>query len=454
MSVPLRMTDSTNLDLDRLTGDRSQIVSHIATTQPNQRLEQALRQFTGWLGRFGETSYDHQSYFAGPIGGGAKALYYGRPKLGALAVAPMIASEALFPAARQLFWKKQRFPIADAHYAMGFAFLAQTSGNQAHYDRAVHFLAVLEQTRCASYRHAGWGYPFDWVTRNGVMKAQTPLITSTPYVYEAMDAVYRLDGDRRWLRTMESAAEHAFSEIPDLVLGADEACCAYNPHDTGFRVVNASAYRAFLLFSAATQFDRDDYAAAARRNLNYVLRAQSADGSWPYATDGVRGFVDHFHTCFVLKALAKIETLTSDTAIRQAIESGVAYYVRQLFDESGRPRPFAVAPRLTVYRHELYDYAECINLATLLRGRFAALDQRLASTLDDLFARWRKSDGSFRSRKLILGWDNVPMHRWAQAQLFRSLAFFQAARLERVGSTLDRVESTVPGPGGSPSAAH
>ncbi len=76
----------------------------------------------------------------------------------------------------------------------------------SHHDRAVHFLEVLEQTRCPGYRHAGWGYPFDWVTRNGVMKAQTPLITSTPYVYEAFAAVYRLDGDPRWLRTMQSAA--------------------------------------------------------------------------------------------------------------------------------------------------------------------------------------------------------------------------------------------------------
>ena len=92
----------------------------------------------------------------------------------------------------------------------------------------------------------------------------------------------------------------------------------------------------------------------------------------------------------------------------------------------GLPQPFAVAPRLTVYRHELYDYAECINLATLLRGRFPALDERLATTLADLLARWRKADGSFRSRELLFGWDNVPMHRWAQAQMFRSLAFLLA----------------------------
>jgi hypothetical protein len=386
-------------------------------------MDDALSRLSEWLERFGETSFDHQSYFAGPLGGTAKALYYRHGKVGAIAVAPMIVSEAFVPAARQLFWKKQRFPIADAHYAMGFALLAQCSGSSLAHDRAEHFLRVLEATRCAGYRHAGWGYPFDWVTRNGVMKAQTPLITSTPYVYEAFDAVHRLDGAPRWLHMMQSAAEHAFTEIPDLALSHDAATCAYNPHDTRFHVVNASAYRAFLLFSAARRFARDDYAQAACRNLNYVLSAQQADGSWRYATDGVRDFVDHFHTCFVLKALAKIEGQGADRAVTRAIESGVAYYVKHLFDNIGLPRPFAVAPRLTVYRHELYDYAECINLATLLRGRFPLLDQRLQTTLADLLARWQKPDGSFRSRRLMLGWDNVPMHRWAQAQLFRSLAF-------------------------------
>jgi hypothetical protein len=75
-----------------------------------------------------------------------------------------------------------------------------------------------------------------------------------------------------------------------------------------------------------------------------------------------------------------------------------------------------------VYRHELYDYAECINLGTLLAGRSTELDARRHSAVEDLLCRWRKRDGSFRSRRLMFGWDNVPMHRWAQAQLFRSLA--------------------------------
>ena len=207
-------------------------------------VQSAARRFIAWLDRYGETSFDHQSYFAGPIGGRAKRLYYRKKILGTLAVAPMIFSEAFLPSGRKLFWRKQRFPIADAHYAMGFAMLARQTGESIHYDRAVRFLEVLEETRCPGYQHFCWGYPFDWVTRTGVMAAGTPLITTTPYVYEAFSYVYQIDGNPRWLRVMQSAAEHAATDIHDKTLSQRSATAGYNPGDTQGGVVNASAYRA------------------------------------------------------------------------------------------------------------------------------------------------------------------------------------------------------------------
>jgi hypothetical protein len=213
-------------------------------------------------------------------------------------------------------------------------------------------------------------------------------------------------------------------------------------------VINASAYRAFLLTKAGIELSEPRYTEAARRNLNFVLASQNENGSWYYAMDGTRDFVDHFHTCFVLKALAKIEQLTGSPKCRTAIERGVSYYVRNLFDANGRPMPFSKAPRLTVYRHELYDYAECINLAVLLYGRFPELDRILAGVVTDLLARWQKRDGSFRARKLLVGWDNVPMHRWAQSQVFRSLCFLLSRNLKNpqdriVRDTLQPLESKV-----------
>jgi hypothetical protein len=78
---------------------------------------------------------------------------------------------------------------------------------------------------------------------------------------------------------------------------------------------------------------------------------------------------------------------------------------------------------LTVYKRELYDCAECVNLCLLLRDRFPRLQHVLETVVAQILRDWLKPDGSFRSRRLLVGWDNVPMHRWAQSQMFRSLAF-------------------------------
>jgi hypothetical protein len=388
-----------------------------------EKVSAALTNFAAWLEDYGETSWDHQSYYAGPIGGRAKGLYYQSKLLGTAAVAPMVFSEAFFPPARRLFHHRMRLPIADAHYAMGFAFLYEATANAVHLEKAVHFLEVLKQTRSPGFREFCWGYPFEWVTRNGVIKAHTPLITTTPYVFEAFLQVHQLQPRDEWKSILESIVRHATTDIRDFEFSESANTCSYTPDDKG-GVVNASAYRATMLVTAGKFFGDDELLKIANGNVNFVLAAQNADGSWPYAKDGVRDFVDHFHTCFVMKAMAKIHLLTGDPRILSALKRGVDYYLKNLFAEDGMPRPFSKAPRLTVYKCELYDCAECINLCLLLEKHFPQLGTALQTVVAGILANWIKPDGSFRSRKLIFGWDNVPMHRWAQSQMFRSLAFY------------------------------
>lgn len=387
------------------------------------KVSDALSDFTEWLRVFGETSWDHQSFFAGPVGRRAKSLYYRNRLWGAAAVAPMIFFEAALPYARRLFHHPIRFPIADAHYAMGFAFLYQVTGDSSQLENAIHFLSELKKSRCRDFKEYCWGYPFDWVTRNGVITSQTPLITTTPYVYEAFLQVFKLDPRDEWKLILESIARHASVDIKNFKTSEKASSCSYTPYDTG-GVINAAAYRAFLLTSASLLFSEDNYWKIAERNLNFVLENQNPDGSWFYAVDGVRDFVDHYHTCFVMKALAKIHALTGHEATLKALGQGVGYYLNNLFDPDGLPKPFSRAPRLTVYKRELYDCAECINLCLLLRDRFPMLGATLERTVTHVLQAWLKRDGSFRSRKLHLGWDNVPMHRWGQSQIFRALAFY------------------------------
>jgi hypothetical protein len=395
-----------------------------ATSDPTTaKVSSVLTNFTRWLDSFGETSFDHQTFFAGRFGRLAKSLYYKRPRVGLAAVAPMIFFEAFVPSARRFFHQRTRFPIADAHYSMGFAFLYEATKDPAFLAKAIHFLTWLESTRCTGFREYCWGYPFDWVTRNGIMKQQTPLITTTPYVYEAFLEVHQIEPRDQWYRILESIARHAATDIKDFKASETASSCSYTPFDRG-GVINAAAYRAFLLTSASKVLGNEGYWGIAERNLNFVLESQNADGSWYYAVDGVRDFVDHFHTCFVMKALAKIHALTGHQACLEALSKGVNYYLKNLFDPDGLPRPFSKAPRLTVYKRELYDCAECINLCLLLRDRFPQLEATLETVVAGILGSWIKPDGSFRSRRLHLSWDNLPMHRWAQSQMFRSLALY------------------------------
>jgi hypothetical protein len=359
----------------------------------------------------------------------------------------MIFSEAFFPSARQLFHHRIRLPIADAHYAMGFALLYELTSEVRHLERAIHFLNELKKSRCSDFKEYCWGYPFDWVWRGGIIKRDTPLITTTPYVYEAFLQVGELLGQRSVIsdhrsdkdeassdlppvtsefcavNIAESIARHAANDIKDFPTSATASSCSYTPNDEG-GVINTAAYRAFLLTGASQVFANDTYWKIAERNLNFVLENQNADGSWYYAVDGVRNFVDHYHTCFVMKALAKIHTLTDHEGCLDAISRGLKYYLENLFAEDGLPKPFSKAPRLTVYKRELYDCAESINLCLLLRDRFPQLQRELNTVLGGILANWIKPDGSFRSRRLHFGWDNVPMHRWGQSQMFRALAFY------------------------------
>ncbi len=385
------------------------------------KTQSALIHFVQWLEVYGELSQDHQDFYGSRFGRMAKALYSKNRALGTVGVAPMVFCEAFIPSARRLFFRPMRLPIADAHYAMGFALLFRASKREEYLVKAIHFLDVLNDTRCDRYKNACWGYPFDWQTKNGVIVKGTPLVTTTPYCYEAFDSLYRIENRVEWRDTLHSIAQHVLEDYKDYVLSDRAATCSYTPLG-GEGVVNASAYRSLVLMCAAQEFGDERYTAVAKKNIQFVLQSQNADGSWPYSIDGARDFIDHFHTCFVLKALAKIEKIAPSPECRLAIDRGVRYYINNLFDEKGLPKPFSKPPRLTVYKHELYDYAECLNLCFLLRNDYQELNTTLETVLSDLLQNWVRQNGSFRSRKLLIGYDNVPMHRWGQSEIFRSLS--------------------------------
>ncbi|MFI2432278.1 hypothetical protein [Streptomyces sp. NPDC018693] len=79
--------------------------------------------------------------------------------------------------------------------------------------------------------------------------------------------------------------------------------------------------------------------AAAHRAVETSLGAQRADGSWPYGEGPRLGWVDGFHTGYVLLRLEQAASRL-DLDVRAPLERGARHYLRALFD-GPLPRYFA-----------------------------------------------------------------------------------------------------------------
>lgn len=393
------------------------------TSEPASAVRLSVGAFVDWLDEFGELSQDPYDFWASGLGKRAKRLYYRHRALGTVAAAPLVALDLLAPGARRLVRRPARHPIADAHYALGFFRWARAEGKPHFTDRGRGYLAELERSRSPLFPEPAWGYPFDWQSRYGLYRAGWPLMTTIPYCYEAFEAGYEATADDAYLERMEGVASFAAERIPVTRVESGVEAAAYSPFDHR-QVVNASAYRAYLLTTAGRRFYRDDWLKAGRRNLAFVVRSQLDDGSWPYSVDGEDDFVDNFHTCLVLKNLAKLLALTGDEDARGALVAGYDFYLRRLLDADGLPVPFARRPRLTLHRRDLYDYAEGIVLAALLRPELPAAAPVLERLVGEVVTRWSLPDGHFVTRVLVLGRTTIPYHRWAQSQTFHALVSF------------------------------
>ena len=287
---------------------------------PARALE-ATRRHADWLQVHGASSWDPYDVWANPAGKRAKAAYYRHSRLALPLIAPFVALDVLAPRCRSSLWRRQRFAIADAHYAMGFCELVR-QGDRSLLPRAIGFLEALVCERCPDEADYCWGYPFDWVTCMGTWPAGTPLITSTPYGYEAFEAASDLSGSSECLSIMESVGRFAFTRIGAAEVASGVRASAYTPIDHR-RVVNASAYRGFLLAAAGARFGHGAWIDEARQLIAFVLHAQRPDGSWLYAMDGKDAFVDNLHTCFVLKNLVKYGRICSDDAAMRGRRAGL-----------------------------------------------------------------------------------------------------------------------------------
>jgi len=403
---------------DRAHGARNPVVNATVKTVVTQGIER----FEAWLEKNGFASFDPYDVWGTQYGVFARRVYYEKGKIGLPLITPILGLEFICPSLRRWFVKKDRFATADGQLATAFLNRYRVTNDRKYLEKAIGLGEDMLNYSVSGYSGKCWGYPFDWQNNRGLWKKNTPYITSTPYPFAAFLGLYDATGEQRYLDIARSIATFVFTDLKDTPTGSDAAAASYSPMDAT-KVVNASAYRAWVLFEADARFNLPEYKAKAQRNLNFILQSQRADGAWLYATEGSgEGFIDKFHTAFVLKNLYKINQRLKNPAVDTAIKKGWEFYRRELFNASGEPKSFAIEPRTQIVKLEMYNFAEAITLGALLKDFIPdafTLAQDLAATLCE---RYQLSQGWFVTRVFKLGLKHTfPFLRWPQAQLFYSL---------------------------------
>jgi len=409
----------------------------------------SVAKFAAWLAESGYASYDPYDIWGTRYGLLARRLYYDKHPLGWMMTAPVILMDMIRPRLRGLFVKKDRFPTADAQLVLAFLNLHEVSqaptrrstvnASETTWLTKARYLAneLLAQS-VHGYSGYCWGYPFDWQNANGLMPKGTPHITATPYCYEAFTRLYDLTGEEHYLDVARSIATFVLQDLNDTTTGDATAAASYTPHDHG-KVVNASAYRAQVLFDAARRFHDDAYRAKASNNLRFILQSQHPDGFWLYAIDSpAEAFIDHFHTCFVLKNLHKLNRHLQSLEVEQAVRRGYEWYRRALFDRDDNPKSFAVATRLQIIRLDMYNFAEAISLGALLLHDIPEAFSHAQKLAARLMRRYQLPIGHWVTRVYVGGIRHkVPFLRWPQSQLFLALTNLLAAMEQATGQGLD-----------------
>lgn len=387
-----------------------------------ERLKSSCARFLTWLDRVGYQSYDPYDIWGTRYGLWSRKVYYAKGKLGIPLVAPLVAIDLLCPSLRTLFVKKDRFATCDAQLLLAFLNLHQLTGEAKLLDRAVALGEEIMDYSIPGFRGPCWGYPFDWQNnKDEVWPRNTPYITCTPYCYEAYLGLFQATGNPKYQNWVAEIAEFIHGDLKDLPTGPDSAAGSYSPFDRR-QVVNATAYRAYVLADAGKHFGRADYLEASRRNLNFVLQSQADDGSWLYAMNEKKSYIDNFHTCFNLKNLFKIHQIEPDERIEASIRRGFSYYREHLIDADGNPKPFAVKPRLQLAKLEMYDFAEGITLGALIEGMIPEAGELARSLAEKLIQEHQLPAGHFVTRVFRGGFRHrFPFLRWSQAQLFYAL---------------------------------
>lgn len=285
---------------------------------------------------------------------------------------------------------------------------------------AHQLLADLLSLRLEGWSGAAWGYNFDWQSRVFFAPRGTPTIVPTAFAARALIEAADTFNDDTYRATARTVCDFILQDLGRSYENETEVCFSYSP-GTDTRIYNASLLAGEVLAGVSRLTGETQLCDWAIRATRYVTNRQREDGSWGYGDQANQGWIDNFHTAFLLSSLVRIiNHCDADrrSSFEESLRRGYDFWRKRFFLADGWPK---------YYHDKLYPadaHAAATAIVTLsdLRSLNAG-----ALTLAERIARWsienlRDPRGYFYYQRRRFYTVRTPFMRWSESWMVYALA--------------------------------
>jgi hypothetical protein len=309
---------------------------------------------------------------------------------------------------------------AMAHFASSYA-LGGFLTAELEASKLERTLDALLAERCHGPAGLSFGYPFDVQTGVFFYPRGAPNTIASAFAGGAFLDAHSRTGEKRWLRHAEEVGVFFVEEVPQTRTDAG----AYFGYLVGDRtpIHNANMLVCALLARLGEALGCADLTQRAAEGARYTLAHQRDDGSWPYGEGTGLGWVDGFHTGYVLESLLRCADAGIDIE-SGALDRGLGFYREALFCDDGTPKykPDSVHPV------DIQCVAQGIQTFALAAARAPAFEAAAHLVLGFARRKMLRRDGAFVFQRRRLWVNRAPHMRWAEAPMQHALAHLLALR--------------------------
>ncbi|MEQ1762777.1 MAG: hypothetical protein ABL984_06465 [Pyrinomonadaceae bacterium] len=285
-----------------------------------------------------------------------------------------------------------------------------------------------KEVRNSSANTLAFGYNFDWQSRAFFAPKGLPTIVPTAFAARAIYEYWRQKGGWVFERALIDIGHFISKDLNRSIDTADEICFSYTPLDHT-KIYNASLLAAEALAYGSEVSSEYGFRELSQKAVRFVLNGQREDGSWLYGPGEIHGWVDNFHTAFVLDSLRRISELMPwiNSEVEPAIDRGFEYWVSNFFLDDGTPKYFDQQ----TYPIDIHSAAAAIVTLAGFAGRDIRALPLARKVADLMVANLIGPDGSTYYQKRRLFTVKTPFVRWGQAWTAYALASLIEAEIAK-----------------------